>query len=151
MKTREGSVPDLVRASRAERPATEEIEASDGEADGDGRPRRPLNTLKTAEIDVARDRRSTMMSPIPAMMAESMSAANKSATSPEADRTRRPRDAAAPVAERVERTRRVGDSDRQAPLPAPQPERPRWTASRLTGSGPRGSSTRRAPRWTPAI
>ena len=66
MKTREGSVPDLVRATRAERPVTEEIEAPAVTPDGDGRPRRPLNSLKTAEIDVARDRRATMISPIPA-------------------------------------------------------------------------------------
>src|SRR4029079_15071397 len=41
MKTRDGSVPD-------------------DESGGDGRPRRPKYTLKTAEIDVSRDRRSTV-------------------------------------------------------------------------------------------
>jgi hypothetical protein len=116
MKTREGSVPDLVRATR---PATEEQEAGDDNPAGDGRPRRPLNTLKTAEIDVARDRRSTMMSPIPAMLAESMGAAEAGSGASGADpnRARRPRDAAAPVAERPEQTRRVGDSDRQRLAP----------------------------------
>jgi hypothetical protein len=118
MKTREGSVPDLIRATRS---ATEEQESTDEEPASDGRPRRPRNTLKTAEIDVARDRRSTMMSPIPAMLAESMGAAGAGSGSPGADATppRRPRESEAPVAERVERTRRVGDSDRQRLAPGP--------------------------------
>ncbi len=109
MKTREGSVPDLIRATRGERPVTEEIDVPEDQGDGEGRPRRPLNTLKTAEIDVARDRRATMTSPIPAMLAESMVS----------DRGRRVRDPAAPTLERVERTRRVGDSDRQSVAPGP--------------------------------
>jgi hypothetical protein len=127
MKTRDGSVPDLVRGSRAERPATEDIETSDADPAGDGRPRRPLNTLKTAEIDVARDRRSTMMSPIPAMLAESMGAADKGAAAADPNRTRQPRDPAAPVGEHVERTRRLGDSDRQRLAPG------RSAASGLSG------------------
>src|SRR5436190_20444775 len=64
MKTREGSVPDLVRAMRAERPRTEEIEATghpaDDQDDGDSpdptdaRPRPIRNSMQTAEIDMAR-------------------------------------------------------------------------------------------------
>ena len=63
MKTREGSVPDLVRATRED----------GGDDASDGRRRPARNALKTAEIDVARDRRATLTSPIPAMLAESMS------------------------------------------------------------------------------
>jgi hypothetical protein len=94
------------RAPREGRPVTEELDVPEGPEDDaadDGRPRRPLNTLKTAEIDVARDRRSTMMSPIPAQMAESMAA----------DRARPARDPAAPLPARPERTRKVGDSGGQ--------------------------------------
>jgi len=90
MKTRDGSVPD-------------------DESGGDGRPRRPKNTLKTAEIDVSRDRRSTVASPIPAMLAESMSRAAPPA-----------RDPAAPLApQRTENTRKVADSGRHRLAPGP--------------------------------
>ena len=69
---REGSAPDLARpGGRSERPRTEEFDAADEDA-GDGRPRAIRNPLQTAEIDVARDRRPTLTSPIPAIMAESM-------------------------------------------------------------------------------
>jgi hypothetical protein len=62
------------------------------------------DTLKTAEIDLNRDRRSTLTSPISALIAESMS-----------DVSERPgRDPAAPSPEGGDfLTRRVGDSDRQ--------------------------------------
>ena len=61
--------------------------------------RRPL---ETAEVDAVRDRRATITSPIPAMMAETDARAKPAA-----------RDPAAPLPERPERTRRVGESDRQ--------------------------------------
>jgi hypothetical protein len=72
--------------------------------------------MDTAEIDVTRDRRATLMSPIPAELAESM----VSQRLPAPQR----RDPAAPQAERVEQTRRVGDSDpvRAGSGPAPSAE-----------------------------
>jgi hypothetical protein len=98
---REGSAPDLFRAGRNERPRTEEFDASD--ADGDARPRAIPEPMQTAEINLARDRRVTLTSPIPAAMAESMAR----------ERLKTPRrDPAAPEPdEGVEQTRRVGDSD----------------------------------------
>jgi hypothetical protein len=57
--------------------------------------------LKTAEVNIERDRRTTLTSPIPAIMAESM---RQDAT--------RERDPAAPEPEHAELTRRLGDSDR---------------------------------------
>jgi hypothetical protein len=98
---REGSAPDLARGGRGERPRTEEFDAADGESD-DARPRSIRQPMQTAEIDVARDRRPTLTSPIPAIMAESMVR--------ERQKTPR-RDPAAPLMEPVEQTRRVGDSD----------------------------------------
>ena len=92
MKTREGSVPDLVRATRED----------GGDDASDERSRPPRNALKTAEIDVTRDRRSTLTSPIPAMLAESMS-----------DIVDLNRDPAAPTLEEAELTRKVGESDKQ--------------------------------------
>lgn len=102
MKSREGSAPDQFRAAgRGDRPRTEEFDATDGGED-DARPRGIRNPMQTAEIDVGRDRRVTITSPIPAIMAESMVR----------ERIKTPlRDPAAPRAERVERTRRVGDSN----------------------------------------
>jgi len=58
--------------------------------------------METAEIDVGRNRRVTLMSPIPAIMAESMVRERKVTPI---------RDPAAPQREPVEQTRRVGDSD----------------------------------------
>jgi len=92
---------------RAERARTEELEAADDADDDDrdptdARPRPIRNSMETAEIDVARDRRVTLTSPISAAIAEDMV------------RQRLPtprRDPAAPVPERPELTRRVGDSD----------------------------------------
>jgi hypothetical protein len=103
MKPRERSAPDHVRAAgRGDRPRTEEFDATDDDNRDDARPRRISDPMQTAEIDVARDRRVTMASPIPAIMAESMVR----------ERIKTPfRDPAAPYPQRAESTRRVGDSD----------------------------------------
>jgi len=66
-----------------------------------------VDTLRTAEINVERDRRNTLTSPISALIAESMSDVSEVAPG---------RDPAAPRPEGHELTRRVGDSDR-APTP----------------------------------
>jgi len=66
-----------------------------------------LDTLRTAEINVERDRRNTLTSPISALIAESMSDVSEVPAG---------RDPAAPRPESHgghELTRRVGDSDRQ--------------------------------------
>ena len=63
-----------------------------------------VDTLRTAEINVERDRRNTLTSPISALIAESMSDVSEVAPG---------RDPAAPRPEGHELTRRVGDSDRQ--------------------------------------
>ena len=96
MKRREG--PEPVRA-------ISDDDGFDAEGDGDDATPRPIdNPLETAEIDVARDRRVTVMSGIPAVMAESMGRAPLPGA--------RPRDPAAPLPTRPEHTRRVGDSGR---------------------------------------
>jgi hypothetical protein len=77
-------------------------ELADEEDMDDARPRPIGQAMQTAEIDVARDRRVTLTSPIPAIMAEGM--ARERLLTPR-------RDPAAPEPERVEQTRRVGDSD----------------------------------------
>jgi hypothetical protein len=101
MMKRDGSAPDLGRAGRGERPRTEEFDAA--EADDAARPRAIPQPMQTAEINLARDRRVTLMSPIPAAMAESMARERK--VTPR-------RDPAAPEPdEGPEETRRVGDSD----------------------------------------
>jgi hypothetical protein len=63
-----------------------------------------VDTLRTAEINVERDRRDTLTSPISALIAESMTEISEVTTA---------RDPAAPRPEGHELTRRVGDSDRQ--------------------------------------
>jgi len=63
-----------------------------------------VDTLRTAEINVERDRRDTLISPISALIAESMTDISELAAG---------RDPAAPRPEGNELTRRVGDSDRQ--------------------------------------
>jgi len=103
---REGAAPDLARGGRGDRPRTEEFDADDDDA----RPRAIREPLQTAEIDVARDRRPTLTSPIPAIMAESMVRERK-VTPRREPAPGRGRDPAAPLAEPVEQTRRVGDSD----------------------------------------
>jgi hypothetical protein len=102
MKPRVGAAPDQIRvAGRGDRPRTEEFDATD-EGQDDARPRGIRKPMETAEIDVARDRRVTITSPIPAILAESMVR----------ERIKTPfRDPAAPRAERAEQTRRVGDSN----------------------------------------
>src|SRR5450432_1585675 len=62
------------------------------------------DTMRTAEINVERDRRDTLTSPISALIAESMSEVSEVIPA---------RDPAAPRPEGHELTRRVGDSDRQ--------------------------------------
>ena len=67
------------------------------------RPQAIRPPMQTAEIDVARDRRVTLTSPIPAIIADSM--VRERSVTPR-------RDPAAPqAASAVEQTRRVGDSD----------------------------------------
>jgi hypothetical protein len=65
-----------------------------------------LDTLRTAEINLERDRRDTLSSPISALIAKSMQEVSEIPS----------RDPAAPRPEGHELTRRVGDSDR-APTP----------------------------------
>jgi hypothetical protein len=62
------------------------------------------DTLRTAEVNIERDRRDTLTSPISALIAESMADVSDPSS---------PRDPAAPQAEGHDQTRRVGDSDRQ--------------------------------------
>ncbi|MDB4980463.1 MAG: hypothetical protein JWM82_1215 [Myxococcales bacterium] len=69
-------------------------------ADHSGR----VDTLRTAEINIERDRRDTLTSPISALLAESMTDVSDGRT---------PRDPAAPQPEGRDLTRRLGDSDRQ--------------------------------------
>ncbi len=71
---REGSAPDLGHTARGERPRTEEFDAADADARGgdDARPRAIGEAMQTAEVDVVRDRRPTLTSPIPAFMADTM-------------------------------------------------------------------------------
>jgi hypothetical protein len=67
------------------------------------RPRRSgQKALKTAEIDPDRDRRATVPSPIPGMLAEQMSLIVDDAD----------RDPAAPLPQRRELTRKIGEADR---------------------------------------
>jgi hypothetical protein len=101
MKPREGSAPDIIRSQRAERPSTSEFDLEDDPADA--RPRPINNAMQTAEIDVGRDRRVTLTSPISAIMAESI--ARERIPTPR-------RDPAAPEPRPPEHTRRVGDSDK---------------------------------------
>jgi len=147
MKPREGSAPDLVRAPqdarRSGRPRTEELgpeesaphPIDDVDLDGfdafdtGGRPRAVGGALDTAQVDLSRDRRVTLTSPIPAQIAEdmlsgkhgddltpahgTMSAAVRAARDPAApDQQTRP--LGQPGGDDDEQhTRRVGDSDKQ--------------------------------------
>jgi hypothetical protein len=96
----------------------EDIDLGFDTEDTGGRPHPIGGAMETAEIDISRDRRVTLTSPIPAQLAESMLGAG-------GGRPRTARDPAAPHAEAgypVRRmgdddehhTRRVGDSDRQS-------------------------------------
>jgi hypothetical protein len=108
MKPRDGSAPELARGTGGDDGFDDADEGGD-----DATPRGIHDPLQTAEIDTGRDRRVTVMSPIPAQLAESMGS-----TPPVG--TRQP-DPAAPVARRPEHTRRVGDSGRQAVGPGSAP------------------------------
>ena len=101
MKPRERSAPDILRSPRVERPSTDEFDLDDDPADA--RPRPIAHAMQTAEIDVGRDRRITLTSPISAILAESI--ARERIPTPR-------RDPAAPEPRAPEHTRRVGDSDK---------------------------------------
>ncbi len=90
-----------------------------------------VDTLRTAEINVERDRRDTLISPISALIAESMTDISELAAG---------RDPAAPRPEGNELTRRVGDSDRQQ-TPA---ERSRGYAVEVSGDPNARARTRAA-------
>ena len=156
MKPREGSAPDPGRATpearRSGRPRTEELgiddvpehaedvnlEGFDAEDTG-GKPRAIGAAMDTAQVDLSRDRRVTLTSPIPAQIAEEMLSGE---TRGDDDRPTLPgtmsaavraaRDPAAPQQRPPEQqhtrrlgdgegeehhTRRVGDSDRQPLAP----------------------------------
>jgi hypothetical protein len=146
MKPREGSAPDLAGATqdarRPGRPRTEELGPEDSAPhpveeidlgafdteDTGGKPHEIGGALDTAQVDLSRDRRITLTSPIPAQLAEdmlsgkhgntltpvhgTMSGAVRAARDPAApdQHTRRPGDA---EDDAEQHTRRVGDSDKQ--------------------------------------
>jgi hypothetical protein len=142
MKPREGSVlPPLPRATpearRGGRPRTEELDADDvpehaedidlegfeGEDTG-GKPDPIGGVLDTAQVDLSRDRRVTVTSPIPAQLAEDMLSGKNDPPARSGMMGAIPvmRDPAAPDRESGpfddedddhEHTRRVGDSDQQ--------------------------------------
>jgi hypothetical protein len=142
MKPREGSVPDLGRATpearRLGRPRTEELgiddvpeQAEDVNLDGfdaedtGGKPKQIGEAMDTAQVDLSRDRRVTLTSPIPAQIAEDMLSSDSADERPTlpgtmSEAVRAARDPAAPDQQtrRIgddgdDHTRRVGDSDRQ--------------------------------------
>ncbi|HEY4392761.1 MAG TPA: hypothetical protein VGP64_01810 [Polyangia bacterium] len=152
MKPRDGSAPDLPRATpdarRPARPRTEELSPDDvreraraadldafDNEDTDGKPRAIGGALDTAQVDLSRDRRVTLTSPIPAQIAEEMLSGETEADRPTIPGTipatmsaavRAARDPAAPQQRPQDQhtrrlgedddehhTRRVGDSDRQ--------------------------------------
>ncbi|HEY6475688.1 MAG TPA: hypothetical protein VI456_03850, partial [Polyangia bacterium] len=153
MKPREGSAPDLARAAqdvpRPGRPRTEELGPDDGPEpteevsldgfdveDTGGKPRAIGSPLETAQVDLSRDRRVTITSPIPAQIAEEMLSGGAEEDRPTIPGTipatmsaavRAARDPAAPQPRPQDQhtrrlgddegdehhTRRVGDSDRQ--------------------------------------
>ena len=100
-------------ASGEETSLGEDVELDPFDGDSDGRPEQVLGPMETAEIDVTRDRRVTMASPIPARLAEAMLARVDGGRDPAAPTL--PRGSPAqPWGEADEHhTRRVGDSDRQ--------------------------------------
>jgi hypothetical protein len=144
MKPREGSAPDLAGATqdarRPGRPRTEELGPDDepqhaedvdlapfDAEDTGGKPHEIGGVLDTAQVDLSRDRRITLTSPIPAQLAEDMlSTKQGNALTPVhgsmSAAVRAVRDPAAPDqhARRLDaeddaeqHTRRVGDSDKQ--------------------------------------
>ncbi len=144
MKPREGSAPDLAGATqdtrRPGRARTEELEPDDephlaedidlapfDAEDTGGKPEEIGGVLDTAQVDLSRDRRITLTSPIPAQLAEDMLSTKHGNDLAAVHGTmsaavRAVRDPAAPD-QRVRRldleddaeqhTRRVGDSDKQ--------------------------------------
>jgi len=100
-----------------------DVELDDTDRD-DAVPRATHEPMQTAEIDVGRDRRITLTSPIPAIMAESM--VRERMPTPRSVPVVARRDPAAPLARAPEHTRRVGDSDKvhSAPVAAPSAEEP---------------------------
>lgn len=94
----------------------EDIELAFDTADTWGRPHPIGGAMETAEIDVSRDRRVTLTSPIPAQLAEAMLSGGT---------------VGHPRADDEHHTRRVGDSDRQSFGPGP-----RSTASAEAGIAP---------------
>ena len=137
MKRREG--PEPVRAI-----SDDDGFDGDGDGDDDATPRPIHDPLQTAEIDIGRDRRVTVMSPIPAIMAESMGQAPPPPAS-------RPRDPAAPAFRRAGAhapRRRLGAHEGEAR--SRRRSRRRTPTSRPGASAPRSTSTAPAPRSTPA-
>ena len=145
MKPREGSAPDRGGATqdvrRPGRPRTEELEPDDppqhaedvdvaafDAGDTGGKPHEIGGALDTAQVDLSRDRRITLTSPIPAQIAEDMLSTKhgNDLTPPHGTMSaavRAARDPAAPdqSVRRLEleddaeqHTRRVGDSDKQS-------------------------------------
>ncbi|HMC95299.1 MAG TPA: hypothetical protein VKO16_11070, partial [Polyangia bacterium] len=94
MKPREGSIPAL------------DDDRFDLEDTG-GRPRSIGVAMETAEVDVSRDQRVTLTSPIPARLAEEMLSGPLGGSPWDA------RDPAAPWTEEDHHTRRVGDEEEQ--------------------------------------
>lgn len=141
MKPRGGSAPDLARSTReVARPRTEEFDvAGDDEDDNrppdDARPRAIGEPMQTAEINLGRDRRATLSSPIPAFLAESMARARVSTPR---------RDPAAPELEPREQTRRVGDSDSVRAGSGPTPRSDTGVAPWLQRAGQRIDEARAA-------
>jgi hypothetical protein len=127
MKPRGGAVPEPGGGTRAARTVTGEL-ASDEDTqpgeeleleldpfdeDTDGRPEPLIGPMETAEIDFSRDRRVTMVSAIPARLAEAMLTRGGARRDPAA-----PTMTGAASSQRMgegdeHHTRRVGDSDRQ--------------------------------------
>jgi hypothetical protein len=106
---------------RREQPAPERVHAMDDDGfddevvergDDDSVPRAIHDPMQTAEVDIVRDRRVTLLSPIPAILAESMGQAPPPAESAS-------RDESVPVAipRGGEHTRRVGESGRHRVTP----------------------------------
>jgi hypothetical protein len=145
MKPREGSAPDLVGATqdvrRSGRPRTEELGPDDEPQHGEdidldafnvedtgGKPHPIGGVMDTAQVDLSRDRRVTLPSPIPAQIAEdmlsgkqgndltpvhgTMSAAVRAARDPAAP-AQNTRPLGHPEDDDEQHTRRVGDSDKQ--------------------------------------
>jgi hypothetical protein len=112
MKPWDQSVPAATREGDGDGSVPEEIELDTTDLDGVGRA--PGLPLKTAEIDIARDRRITLTSMVSAQIAEQMRLDGGpevgSARDPSAPEPDHP---AARGEDEDQQTRRVGESDRQ--------------------------------------